>query len=112
MKAQREDFELQVKLVREASASQAEEHQRAMARADEHYRDLERRSLVDVDAMRTQVKSANEAIERFRALAHERDLELAGMRTELRMMREIQKQSDQEVAGLKVELAKCSGLQS
>ena len=40
LKSQREDFELQVKLVREASATQAEEHQRAMTRADEHYRDL------------------------------------------------------------------------
>jgi len=101
LKAQREDFELQVKLVREASATQAEEHQRAMTRADEHYRDLERRSLVDVDAMRTHVKSANEAIERFRALAHERDLELAGARTELRMLREVQKHSDQEIERLK-----------
>lgn len=104
LKAQREDFELQVKIVREASASQAEEHQRAMARADEHYRDLERRSLVDVDAMRTHVKSANEAIERFRALAHERDLELAGARTELRMLREVQKHSDQEIERLKADL--------
>lgn len=104
LKAQREDFELQVKLVREASATQAEEHQRAMTRADEHYRDLERRSLVDVDAMRTHVKSANEAIERFRALAHERDLELAGARTELRMLREVQKHSDQEIERLKADL--------
>ena len=88
---QREDFEAQVKLVREAATQQAADHQRAMTRADEHYRDLERRSLVEVDAMRTQLKTANEAIERFRALAHERDLELAGLRTEIRMVREAQK---------------------
>lgn len=86
--AQREDFELQVKLVREAAAQQAEEQQRALARSDEHYRDLERRALVEVDSARTQLKTANESIERYRTLAHDRDLELVGLRTELRLMRD------------------------
>jgi chromosome segregation ATPase len=90
LKAQREDFELQVKLVREAAAQQSEEHQRAMTRADEHYRDLERRSLVEVDALRTKAKSADETIERLRGTVHEREVELVGLKTELRLIRESQ----------------------
>lgn len=66
LKTQREDFERQVTLVREAAAQQAEEHQRALTRADAHYRDLERRALMEVDAVRTQLKAANESIERLR----------------------------------------------
>lgn len=85
-KVQRDDFELQVNLVREASVRQSEEYQRAMSRAESHYRDLESRSLVEVDAVRTQLKSANEVVERFRALAHERELEIARIRTELKMV--------------------------
>lgn len=97
LKAQREDFELQVKLVREAGAQQAEEHQRALSRSNEHYRDLERRSLVEVDTVRTQLKAANESIERFRTLAHERDLELVGLRTELRLVRDGHKTQIEEL---------------
>lgn len=96
---QREDFEAQVKLVREAASHQTAEHQRAMNRADEHYRDLERRSLVEVDAMRTQLKGANEVIERFRTLANERDIELASVRTELKIVRENHKVQIEELQG-------------
>lgn len=88
LKCQREDFELQVKLVREAAAQQSEEHQRAMARADEHYRDLERRSLTELDSLRMKAKSADELIERLRNTAHEREMELVGLRTELRLIQE------------------------
>lgn len=89
VKAQREDFEVQVRIVREAAAQQSAEHQRAMERAEEHYRDLERRSLLEVDASRTKLKNADDAIDRFRNLAHERDIEVAHLRTELRLMREM-----------------------
>ncbi|MGE0013883.1 MAG: hypothetical protein AB7S62_16825, partial [Azoarcus sp.] len=61
-----------------------------MTRADEHYRDLERRSLVEVDALRTKAKSADETIERLRSTVHEREMELVGLKTELRLIRESQ----------------------
>lgn len=98
LKTQREDFELQVKVMREAGMQQAEEYQRALARSNEHYRDLERRSLVEVDAARTQLKTANESIERYRTLAHDRDLELVGLRTELRFVRDAHKAQIEELA--------------
>lgn len=90
LKAQREDFEAQVKLIREGAAQQAEAHQRALARADEHYRDLEHRALQEVDAVRLRVKRAEDAAERFRTLAHERDLALAGLKTELALLKTTQ----------------------
>ena len=98
LKTQHEDFELQVKVMREAGMQQAEEYQRALARSNEHYRDLERRSLVEVDAARTQLKTANESIERYRTLAHDRDLELVGLRTELRFVRDAHKAQIEELA--------------
>jgi chromosome segregation ATPase len=98
LKAQREDFELQVKLVREAAAKQAEEHDRAMKRADDHYRDLERRSLMEIDSMRTRAKSAEELIERQRNTVHEREIELVELRTELRLIRETQQAQIDDLA--------------
>lgn len=88
LQTQREDFELQVRLVREAGAQQSTEHQRVLERAEEHYRDLERRSLMEVDAARTKLKAAEDGLEKFRSLAHNRDIEIANLRTELRLVRE------------------------
>ena len=61
-----------------------------MKRADDHYRDLERRSLMEIDSMRTRAKSAEELIERQRNTVHEREIELVELRTELRLIRETQ----------------------
>lgn len=90
--AQRDDFETQVRLVREAAAQQASDHQREMAKADAHYRDLESRSLLEIDATRQRLKGAEDTAERFRSAVHDRELENAGLKTELRLLRDAQRE--------------------
>lgn len=105
LQTQREDFELQVRLVREAAAQQSSDHQRAIERAEEHYRDLERRSLMEVDGARTKLKATEESVEKFRTLAHERDIEIANLRTELRLIKEAHQAQIDELAKRNADLA-------
>lgn len=106
---QRAGFEVQVTAMREDMKARSEELRDAVGRADAHYRDLERNSLLEIDAQRQRAKVAEEALDRARSEASAWAIDVATARAELRTFRETMEirlcERDEEIRQLRGALA-------
>lgn len=85
---QRAAFDAQVSAMREDMKARAEELRQAVGRADEHYRDLERASIIEIDNQRQRARTAEEALASANKELSTVHIDVATARAELRIYRE------------------------